>query len=83
MKALCKRHKVDYTVYQGDDTELERFLLGLGFNLWGENIYRESVKVAEVRERDKSFFNHFVVEDGRLFKMTEDQFLVDYFPVND
>lgn len=86
MKALSKKHQVDYIVYS-DKVELEVFLLSHGFKMSGDDILKGGAlgftKVAEIHERDKTFFNHFVVEDGRLFKMTADQFLVDYYPVND
>lgn len=87
MKALSKRHKVDYKVYQGDKIELEVFLLSHGFKMSGDDILKGGAlgftKVAEIHERDKTFFNHFVVEDGKLFKMTAQQFVADYFAISD
>lgn len=81
MKALNKRFQVDYFVYTGNIPDLMVWLQTQGMDMVGEDIVKADKVICKVYDRYITFFNHFVHEDGRLFKMTQEQFNFDYQPV--
>lgn len=83
MKALSKKNPVEYFVYTGNKEELNAWLNISGMALIGNDIFKDDICNGQVFDRDITFFNHFVVERGRLFKMTAAQFVQDYFAISE